>query len=168
MTVTRVITATGAVVHTETDACPVCGNRDMETWADDGRASRADWWTCRSCNITGAFTNQAPFTHTPNGRPIVLANARLESDSLSFYELVEDAWYELMKGELAIGPGWTSEADEDLRRFVTTLANHGRQVVGLVAAEQYDEQGLTLGYVTNSEMARRVARCIQILSYGGR
>jgi hypothetical protein len=50
--------------------CPLCGNDDLDAWANDGEADAADWWECRRCGHSGAFLHTDPSKNTtPNGLP---------------------------------------------------------------------------------------------------
>lgn len=46
--------------------CPVCGNDDIQMWADDGESNNADWWECE-CGADGAVPDPADPTKTQNG-----------------------------------------------------------------------------------------------------
>jgi len=38
---------------TTLDRCPNCGSEDLQLWAEDGEADRADYWECARCKASG-------------------------------------------------------------------------------------------------------------------
>lgn len=90
--------------------------------------------------------------------------------ALDFYELVEEQWFAKMQGELRIGKDFSDDADLELRRFVSMLADRARENYLLVytGGGQLDGHGdeIPVGAMTIEEYARRVAAALVVLFYG--
>lgn len=91
--------------------------------------------------------------------------------SLDFYEMIEVGWYQQVGVELRVGKDFSDDADLDLRRFISTLADKAREKYLLLYAEggQLDgfDKEIPVGDMSIGEYARRVTTALRVLFYGG-
>jgi len=92
---------------------------------------------------------------------------RLDPTTEEFAAKVEEGWFTEMQGELLIEAG--AHQDTDLRDLVERIAASGRENVLMTrdAVDQMNGRGETIPEVTPDELARRVARALAIVFYGG-
>jgi hypothetical protein len=98
--------------------------------------------------------------------------AKVDSDE--FMRLVDDAWFAQMQGDLMLERGAGDiPVDEDTRALVVHMAGQMRANLEMTAGalDQYDANGDVideqLGDITDEEQARRIARALAVMFYGG-
>ena len=77
---------------------------------------------------------------------------------------VEDAWYDLTKGELQLTE--TDTPDLPLIALVQAMMASAREYVTTVDTDQFGPSGETIDSVDTAEYARRVAESLSLLWYG--